>query len=459
MRNPPRLSRIASLAAAATVVALGAAGAAQAADRSAGLYVIPFAPNTDVKITGDHLTHSPKNRIDMVGLDGGDRITAAAPGTIRFIQDGFSEKRPGGNPCNNNYVWIEHANGEWTKYSHMRKNSVGVDAGLDVGDTVQTGRFLGIQSDVGCASGKHLHFQVSVPANAASPIDSQGFMSGEDRIPRICGIPGQQFVKGTTYRTTGLVPGAAEYARHGVPESKYSQLFHEAADCGYRLAWIDGYTDSGQLEFNVVFRTNSDNRAWRSHSRMTGAQYQAKFDDYKAQGFRLTHVDSYVVSGNVQYAAIWEKTAGPSYVAYHGLTAAQHQDRLDDLKAQGFVPRVISPVSLNGSRRYTAIYQKLNAGGWEARSFLTPAEYQAKFDANTAAGRRLVYLNAYTHDGQPRITAIWWKSAPSVFAKHGLTSAQYQAQWSANLSAGRLTQAVTGYEQGGDVRFAAFWAN
>ena len=145
---------------------------------------------------------------------------------------------------------------------------------------------------------------------------------------------------------------------------------------------------------------------------MTGAQYQDKFDDYKAQGFRLTHVDSYVVSGNVQYAAIWEKTSGPSYVAYHGLTASQHQDRLDDLKTKGFVPRVISPVSLNGSRRYTAIYLKVNAGAWEARSFLTPAEYQAKFDANNAAGRHLVYLNAYTHDGQPRITAIWWKSPP-----------------------------------------------
>ena len=136
MKTPPHSFRIASLA--ATVVALAGAGAAHAADRSAGLYVIPFAPGTDVKVTGDHLTHNPPNRIDMVGLNGGDRITAAAPGTIRFIQDGFSEKRPGGSPCNNNYVWIEHANGEWTKYSHMRKNSVGVDAGLDVGDTVQT---------------------------------------------------------------------------------------------------------------------------------------------------------------------------------------------------------------------------------------------------------------------------------------------------------------------------------
>ena len=124
------------------------------------------------------------------------------------------------------------------------------------------------------------------------------------------------------------------------------------------------------------------------------------------------------------------------------------------------MPRVISPVSLNGSRRYTAIYLKVNSGGWEARSFLTPAEYQAKFDANTAAGRRLVYLNAYTHDGQPRITAIWWKSpAASVVRQARADQRPVPGAVGGQPSAGRLTQAVTGYEQGGDVRFAAFWAN
>jgi len=44
---------------------------------------------------------------------------AAADGVIRFIVDKFSENRSGQTPCNNNYVWIEHADNEWTKYSHL----------------------------------------------------------------------------------------------------------------------------------------------------------------------------------------------------------------------------------------------------------------------------------------------------------------------------------------------------
>ena len=35
----------------------------------------------------------------------------------------------------NNYVWIRHANGEWTKYTHFETDSV--DDDLDVGDVVE----------------------------------------------------------------------------------------------------------------------------------------------------------------------------------------------------------------------------------------------------------------------------------------------------------------------------------
>ncbi len=440
------------------------AAPAGAVDRSTGLYVIPYEPGTKVHVTNDHASHSPPNRIDMSGREGTGtyEIVAAAPGTIRYIQDSFSEARPGQDPCNNNYVWIQHANGEWTKYSHMEQFSTTEEAGLDVGDQVDAGEFLGYENDVGCASGNHLHFEVGVPANPADPIDSQGFLRGgsnENRIPRICGIPGQQFVKNTDYVVGDITPGGTEYALHGVPEASYQKLWEQARDCEYRLVWLDGYTDDGDLEFNLVFRNNSPSRAWASKRRMTGTQYQDFYDDYKAQGYRLVHVDSYVVGGAVRYGAIWEKRSGPKLAAYHGLSATEHQDRLEDLTAKGYRPSVLSSVTVGGTRRITAIYLKQAVGSWEARSFLTPSEYQSKYNANKAAGRHLVYLNAYTHDGSPRFTAIWWKSPPAkVRAQHGMSAVGYQNAYDDNTGDGFLTQAVTGYEQGGNVRYAAFWA-
>ena len=166
---------------------------------SRGIYRIPYAPGTEVEVTRDHLTHDPRYRIDMHGVGGDEpyRIVAAAAGVIRYI-----ENRPGQSPCNNNYVWIEHPNGEWTKYSHMTQDSVTVDAGLAVGDEVGAGTFLGCEDDVGCASGEHVHFEVAHPEDPGDPIDADGFLvngNADNRIARICELDGEVFVDGQRY--------------------------------------------------------------------------------------------------------------------------------------------------------------------------------------------------------------------------------------------------------------------
>ena len=43
---------------------------ALALDKSRGVYRIPYANGTSVKITNDHKKHTPKGRIDMVGEKG-----------------------------------------------------------------------------------------------------------------------------------------------------------------------------------------------------------------------------------------------------------------------------------------------------------------------------------------------------------------------------------------------------
>ncbi len=157
---------------------------------SDGIYRIPYANGTDIRVSRDHLTHSPvPNRLDMVGINGSEpyRIVAAQRGIIRYISDGNTVRCPDGG-CPNNYVWIEHANGEWTKYSHLATGSVTGDAGLAVGNFVSMGTFLGYESDVGIASGDHLHFEVGIPNDPANPLSSLsgGFMNGVNRTPRFC---------------------------------------------------------------------------------------------------------------------------------------------------------------------------------------------------------------------------------------------------------------------------------
>jgi murein DD-endopeptidase MepM/ murein hydrolase activator NlpD len=175
---------------------------------SSGTYRLPYADGTTVKIFDDFTTHRPQGRIDFFAIAGQRpyRIVAAAAGRVMAIQDSYSEQQSGraAADCHNNYVWIAHANGEWTNYSHIAQGSVTGRAKLKVGDAVEVGAYLGDEAAVGCAMLNHLHFEVAVP-DRSKPIDGGGFLldneaGKRERNPRFCGVEGRVVVKDKTYR-------------------------------------------------------------------------------------------------------------------------------------------------------------------------------------------------------------------------------------------------------------------
>jgi murein DD-endopeptidase MepM/ murein hydrolase activator NlpD len=151
-------------------------------------------------------------RVDLFAIDGHEpyAVVAAAPGRIVAIQDQNAEQQSGraAADCHNNYVWIAHANGEWTNYSHLAKGSVTSKAKLKVGDYVDAGQYLGDEDAIGCAMLKHVHFEVVVPdSKSADAIDAGGFLLDNDngkreRNPRFCGVAGGAVVKDHEYKAT-----------------------------------------------------------------------------------------------------------------------------------------------------------------------------------------------------------------------------------------------------------------
>lgn len=170
-------------------------------EMSRNVYRVPYANGTDVEITSDHYTHNPVGRYDMVGYGNGSsctsnyRIVAAASGVVRRVVDTHHMH---GADCNgdqctdfNNYIWIEHANGEWTKYTHIMNSSALVTAGLNEDDCITAGQFIGYECDIGKATWPHLHFEVLHPNDTAIIQISVagGFMAdAAHRIPVFCGI-------------------------------------------------------------------------------------------------------------------------------------------------------------------------------------------------------------------------------------------------------------------------------
>ena len=194
---------------------------------SKGVYRIPFADGTRVMFGADHASHPiMRNRIDMQGIPSRGRyqVVAAADGWIDRIVDTNSTFCPlppvadKPDPCHgydgpsasccvrndptcnascvNNFVWIRHANGEYTRYAHLQTQSV-TDLGWREGNEIRSGEVLGLEGDVGFATGPHLHFEVAYPDDPADFVTRGGALNDDadqdsadfnhqNRIPYFC---------------------------------------------------------------------------------------------------------------------------------------------------------------------------------------------------------------------------------------------------------------------------------
>jgi Peptidase family M23 len=168
------------------VVAAFAASAQPEFTLSQNVYRPPYQNGEIFNVNHDVFSHTPKGRYDLKAQGTDDcsshRIAAAAAGVVMLVVDNNSQSCPtcGGS---NNYVWIRHANDEWTKYTHFAQNSVTVSEG----DTVCAGTVLGFECWIGATSpaqSRHLHWEVRRPNDPANPIISAagGFMDSLDGV-------------------------------------------------------------------------------------------------------------------------------------------------------------------------------------------------------------------------------------------------------------------------------------
>ena len=106
------------------------------------------------------------------GMDAGQDIAAAADGTVVTTNDGEYDRCSSGD-CDGgggygNYVKLQHADGKYTYYAHMKQWSVAVSTG----DWVACGTKLGEVGSSGYSTGPHLHFEVRESSGSQSdPFD------------------------------------------------------------------------------------------------------------------------------------------------------------------------------------------------------------------------------------------------------------------------------------------------
>jgi hypothetical protein len=189
-------------------------------------------------------------------------------------------------------------------------------------------------------------------------------------------------------------------ARHGLSAAQYQQAFNAFVGQGYRLA------DVTVADGNFAALWIRDGVAFQARHGLTGAQYQSAFNQFTSQGYRLVDVSGYRDANGTRFAALWVRQSGPAWVARHNLTAQQYQAVFNQYTGQGYRPVHVDGYMTSDGVRFAAIWER-RGGPWVARHGLTGAQYQSAFDQFVGQGYRLTHVSCY-NDGQgPRYAAIW----------------------------------------------------
>ena len=102
-----------------------------------------------------------------------DYVIAVAKGIVYKVGTDCDNNGYRNNQCNygmGNYVVIEHSGGNYTRYAHLRPNSITVSEG----DTVNQGQIIGIMGNSGDSSGTHLDFKIFIGGynvTASNPLE------------------------------------------------------------------------------------------------------------------------------------------------------------------------------------------------------------------------------------------------------------------------------------------------
>lgn len=287
-------------------------------------------------------------------------------------------------------------------------------------------------------------------------------------------MPLNQFPSPSAITALGLAGGQG-FLGFDLDDSQYQAAFRlNSITRGYRLADLWGYESNSQARFGAIWEECREHPEQFTQHAIALTDFQAVFDQRKADGFRPTRICGYNVGAATQYAAIWEKAAGPPWAARHNfniLNLAPHirkvrQDgfRIADLNGYTiFEPSPDMPGSTVPTwvQHFSSIWVQSDGRDWDVTLPVGIDGWQAVFERMTGQGWWPVQVSAF--GSTPRVIARWEKRGALVaFARHRLDAAAYGSELSAQDAAGLRPASVGGYAEGHGPtalsRFCPLWS-
>lgn len=160
--------------------------------------------------------------------------------------------------------------------------------------------------------------------------------------------------------------------------------------------------------------------AFVAYHGVDAATHQARFDELSPAGWRLAWLN---VSGSpdaARYAAVWVRNDGRGWAGVHNVDAEAYQRRFDELTGQGLVPSVVSATGPADSAVFAAVFEQRDVGAWVARHNLrlgtAPSDGTLVGENTRSRDQGLIprCLAVYGSADDRRFAGVWWQNAAAV---------------------------------------------
>jgi CubicO group peptidase (beta-lactamase class C family) len=168
---------------------------------------------------------------------------------------------------------------------------------------------------------------------------------------------------------------------------------------------------------------------------LSGAEHQQRVDTLSRQGYRPISLG---VSGDpplTVYSAVWVQRSGPKWWSLHNLSAAQYQARLDQLVAQGYAPVLVSASGPAATATFAAVFEQGISVPWFARHGL---RWGPESDPDTIVHENARALRegfiprslaVYGSPGDRRFAGTWFRNLASPTNPARVTNSSAPWSW------------------------------
>ena len=217
------------------------------------------------------------------------------------------------------------------------------------------------------------------------------------------------------YAVVWVHDSVAYSAIHAATNSQYQTFVNNAISAGLTPQVVDGYavgTSPGASDNYIsVWAAIPVSLAQARHG-LTSAQYQAFFNTYASQGYRVTNVSAYQINGTTYFAPYMVNDGIVDFYAAHDSLPANLFNLAVGYAKTDYQPTVIEGYDNGSTRNFAGVWIK------KARTWTTTGAYNANLSSFDGAMRtfmqtrnipggtlavtkngRLVYARGYRWDG------------------------------------------------------------